>query len=86
MVLAGVRPNPSGSAFTVTFTLPDAPQARIELMDLAGRRIVVRDLGGLGRGNHVVSLPEVRSLPPGVYLVRLSQGGRSLTTRGVVIK
>ena len=86
LVLAGVRPNPSGNEFTVAFTLPDASQARIELMDLAGRRLVVRDLGGLGRGSHVVSLPEVRTLPAGVYLVRLSQGGRSLTRRGVVIK
>lgn len=82
--LAGVRPNPSGNAFSVAFTLPDASALRIELLDLAGRQILARDLTGLGPGSHVVKLAEDRTLSPGVYVVRLSQGGRSLTTRAVV--
>jgi parallel beta helix pectate lyase-like protein len=84
--LAGVRPNPSRHELSVTFTLPDAAPARIELIDLAGRRISLREVGGLGPGSHVVSFPEVRTLATGVYLVRLSHGGRSLTTRAVVIR
>jgi hypothetical protein len=86
MALAALRPNPSRSGFTVAFTLPDGSPARIELMDLAGRRILARVLEGLGPGSHVVKLPEARTLPAGVYLVRLSQGARSLTARGVVIR
>jgi hypothetical protein len=86
LVLAGVRPNPSRNEFTVVFTLPDASPARIDLMDLSGRRILTRDLAALGRGSHVVGLPEARTLPAGVYLVRLSQSGRSLTTRAVVVR
>ena len=86
LALTGVRPNPSVDGFTVSFTLPDAAGARLEVTDLAGRRNAGRDVGGLGRGSHVVNFPEARTLPAGVYLVRLSRGGRSLTTRAVVIR
>lgn len=84
--LAGTRPNPSRNEFTVAFTLSNAAPARIEILDLAGRRLIVRDLEGMGPGPHVVGLPEARALSAGVYLVRLSQSGRSLTRRAVVIR
>ncbi|MGH7731160.1 MAG: T9SS type A sorting domain-containing protein [Candidatus Eiseniibacteriota bacterium] len=86
LALGGVRPNPSARGFAVAFTLPDATPARIEVMDLSGRRILERRLAGLGRARHVVDLPETRTLPPGVYLVRLVQGGRSRTTLAAVVR
>ena len=46
---------------------------------------VLREAGSLGLGSHVLHLPEVRGLRAGVYLVRLTQGGRSLTTRAALI-
>ena len=85
LVLSGVQPNPSRSGFAVAFTLPDESPARIEVIDLQGRRIVHRDLSGPGRTSQIVSLPETRALAPGVYVVRLSQGGRSVTARAAVI-
>ena len=86
LVLAGVRPNPAGEDFTVAFTLPDASPAQLELRDLAGRRVLVREVGTLGRGHHVVHLPEARGLRAGVYLVRLKQGSRSQTARAIIIQ
>ena len=86
LVLAGVRPNPSRTGFAVALALPDASPARIEVFDVAGRRILSRDLKGLGPGSHLVSLPETRALPVGAYLVRLSQGHRLRTSVGVVIR
>jgi parallel beta-helix repeat protein len=86
LALSGVQPNPSRSGFAVAFTLPEDAPARIEVIDLQGRRIVRRELAGLGRTGQVVSLPETRALPPGVYVVRLSQGGRSVTARAVVVR
>jgi len=84
--LRGVRPNPSLSGLKAAFTLPDAATARLELNDLAGRRILAREVGGLGAGEHVVDLAEGRRLAPGVYLVRLTRGSESLTARAVVIR
>lgn len=86
LVLESVRPNPSRNAFSLAFTLPDDAPALIELLDLAGRRLFERELGNLARGRHVAMLPEARALPAGVYLVRLSQNRRSITTRAVVVR
>jgi pimeloyl-ACP methyl ester carboxylesterase len=84
--LAGATPNPSGQNLTVTFSLPDATPARIEVVDVSGRKVLIREVGALGAGRHAVGLAEGRPLPPGVYLVRLTQGRRSLTTRAVIVK
>ncbi len=86
LALAGARPNPVLSDLTVAFSLPDGQPARLELMDLAGRRIIARDLGALGAGSHVVNLGPSRELAPGVYLLRLTQGARSLVTRAAVMR
>jgi len=84
LALAGVWPNPSRTGFAITLSLADASPARIELLDLAGRRLFARDLAGLGPGRHVVGLDEARALPAGVYLLRLWQAGQTRSRRAVV--
>jgi hypothetical protein len=84
--IGGVRPNPARDGFTVAFSLPDDAEARIDVMDLHGRRVLGRSLAGIGRGSHVVTFAEARDLAAGVYWVRLGHGGRSLATRVVVVK
>jgi hypothetical protein len=75
LALEPVRPNPlRGGAIFVSFSLADASAAAIELLDVAGRRIAMRDVGRLGPGRHVVALDEGRDLAPGVYLLCLRQG------------
>jgi hypothetical protein len=86
IALHGARPNPSFAGLSAAFTLPDASAARLEVTDLAGRRILSRDVGVLGAGEHVVDLAQGRRLPPGVYLLRLTRGSESLTARAVVIR
>ena len=82
--LAGQCPNPTLHGLNVAFSLPDASPAELELFDVAGRRLASREVGGLGAGSHIVSL---WSAPiPGVYLLRLTQRGRSLTGRAVIIQ
>jgi parallel beta-helix repeat protein len=86
MRVMAVHPNPSSRNVAISFTLTERSPARIELVDLAGRKILVRDLGAPGRGNHVVRLHETRSLPAGVYHVRLVQGERSVAAPMVVAR
>jgi hypothetical protein len=86
LALEGLRPNPSLGPTRVAFTLPAAGDARIEVLDVAGRRVARRDVGPLAAGRHVVELAEARSLAPGVYVIRLSFAGRTLQARGVVMK
>jgi len=85
LALAGPRPNPGGRDLTVEFALPDGAPARLELLDIAGRRVVSREVGGLGAGRHTLSLAQGGALAPGIYLLRLTRGGRSLTARVVVV-
>jgi len=86
LALSGPRPNPAVRALAVAFSLPDAAPARLEVLDVAGRVVRAREVGTLGAGSHVVDLTEGRMPPPGVYLVRLTRAGTSLTQRASVIR
>ena len=85
IALEGFTPNPIRETAEVVFTLAKAGPAQLELFDASGRRISRRDVGDLGSGRHVVRLSDKGGLPPGIYFVRLSRPGESITSRGVVI-
>jgi hypothetical protein len=84
--LEGARPNPAVGPLTVAFTLPRSEPATLELLDVSGRRILSREVGGNGPGRHVMRLGECGCTPPGIYWLRLTQTGQSLVKRAVVIK
>jgi hypothetical protein len=85
--LEGVRPNPTRSeALSVAFTLPVPAPARLELLDVSGRRVAEHEVGALGAGRHRVSLASGPRLAPGLYLVRLTQGANVRVTRVAVLK
>ena len=83
--LYGAAPNPVRGDFTVSFRLPDAAPARIDVFDVAGRRVAGVDVGMRGAGVHAVSLGARGTLRAGIYLVRLSRGGERRVTRAVVL-
>ena len=83
--LEAVRPNPTtGEAMVVRFTLPTAMPARLDLIDVSGRRVVQRQFTAAGQ--HTVNLAERWRLPAGLYFVRLAQGSNSRSTRVVVVQ
>jgi hypothetical protein len=86
LALAGARPNPARGDLVVAFTLPDAGGGRLEVVDVAGRRVLARSLAGFAAGNHLLRLDTGERLAPGIYLLRLSQGGRAVTSRVCVIR
>ena len=53
--------------------------ARLELLDVQGRRVQAIEVGDRGPGSHVARFAAV--LDPGVYFVRLTSDGRDLTRR-----
>jgi hypothetical protein len=82
-----LRPNPAkGSALTVQLSLAHREPARLELLDLAGRRVLAREVGSLGPGEHVVDLAEGMRIRPGVYMLRLVQGQSVRSTRVAVLE
>ena len=53
---------------------------------MAGRRVLARSLDGFAAGNHLLRLDPDARLAPGIYLLRLSHGGRAVTSRVCVIR
>jgi hypothetical protein len=66
-------------------SLPQAAPARLELLDIVGRRVLSREVGDLGAGRHQIELRSGSRLAAGVYVLRLTQGGRSVTAKAVVV-
>jgi len=82
----GPLANPSfGARLMVRFSLASSTAARLELLDVSGRRAAVREVGSLGPGHHQVALGEDRPLPSGLYFVRLSQGAKVAVARVAIL-
>jgi hypothetical protein len=83
--LMAPRPNPVRGALVAGFVLPDASPARLELLDIAGRRVATHDVGALGAGRHTVTFAP-GSVPPGVYVLRLSRGDAARSARVAILR
>lgn len=84
--LRGVQPNPAARDLWVAFSLPSRTPATLSLIDIAGRTVRRREVGSPGAGAQRVNLGEGGLLPVGVYVIQLTQGGRTLTSRVSVIR
>src|SRR5262249_23185599 len=74
--------NPATGRVTTTFSLPTSAPAELSVFDVAGRSVVKQEIQNRS-GSQSVSLG---ALPTGLYVVRLSQSGRSLSQRVAVIQ
>jgi hypothetical protein len=84
--LYGAQPNPPASrreGVFISLALPDDTPATLELLDVTGRRLTERRVAGAGKQR--VNVSEGLVLKRGIYFVRLTHGGRSLTRRVTVI-
>lgn len=84
--LAVPQPNPGDGAARVAFELPVRSPGALEVFDLAGRRVERHDLAALEAGGHSIGLGAATRLRPGLYVVRLSQGGAVLARRFCVVR
>lgn len=82
--VAGFRPNPALGEVNVAFTLESDAPAELVVLDVAGRRVLAREVGDRGPGEHLLRLDA--ALPAGVYVVRLTQGGRSVVARSAIVR
>jgi flagellar hook assembly protein FlgD len=82
-------PNPTSGLANIAFTLPARATVRLEVEDVAGRRIATLLEGSLDAGPHKVVWAghgaggEVVS--PGVYFYRLIVNGESTAARQMVL-
>jgi hypothetical protein len=81
----GVRRAPdAGRSLQFTVSLSSTSAARLELVDVSGRRIAGRDLGSIGLGEHTVAIDA--AVGPGIYWARLLQAGKMAATRVAVVR
>ena len=83
--LYGLRPNPALGMLNVSFSLPTSGRASLEILDVAGRQVMFREVGSFGPGTHLVRL-ERGQIRPGVYWLRLTQSGRTQLVRGTILR
>jgi hypothetical protein len=75
-------PNPVSGKLTMSISLPSAAPAELAVFDISGREMMKRDVGGHSGSQSLT----VGVLPTGLYVVRLSQAGRSLSNRIAVVQ
>jgi hypothetical protein len=79
-------PNPASSRVSVSFTLPEAIEGRITLVDLAGReRQLLQPQTNYSKGSHQIDL-DVSNVPEGIYLIALYSDKGIQTQRLIVTR
>jgi len=86
LALARAWPNPARAGVSVPFVLPASAPVTLEPFDIAGRRVWSQRYDGPVPGPHSVALDAPRGRRSGVYLLRLTQAGRSRSTRIVWVR
>jgi hypothetical protein len=77
--------NPARGSVALRCALPELAPATVELIDLSGRRVASRTLNSGGMVQFV-QMDETRSIAPGMYFARLSQGAHSRVARVVIVR
>jgi hypothetical protein len=86
LAVHGGVPNPAVDRMRIAFSLPGDGAARLEVVDVAGRRVWSQDVGTMGAGRHVADLGATRGAAPGLYFIRLRQGGHTATGRVMLLR
>jgi len=86
LAITAVWPNPTRREWSVSFSLPRPEHARIELLDVTGRRLESREVGTMGVGPYTIRMGGSSPLPLGLYFIRLSQSGASSAVRAAITR
>lgn len=85
LAMSTPRPNPASSLSSFELTMLSAGHARVEVLDLTGRRVVFLHDGELAAGRSVLQWDgrdqDQRRVPPGIYLVKADAAGVTVQQR-----
>jgi len=83
--LRGAVPNPSRTGvLAIHASVPTGSSARLEVLDLAGRRVAERTLQAPGA--QVIRVGDRSPLPAGVYMIRLTMGAVRRDMKAIVMR
>jgi hypothetical protein len=87
LAIEPIAPNPTKGPMVVAFTPGTSASARVDLVDIAGRKIQTVETGTLVAGQRsFVSLGIGITIKPGLYFVRISQSGKDASKRVAVVQ
>ena len=88
-VFEAIGPNPARGASSLRFSLARESRVRAQVLDVAGRRVRLLDLGRLAPGQHVAGWDarddDGVAARAGLYFVRLEVDGKAIGTRRVAM-
>lgn len=82
--LSAPRPNPFTSQTRFELSLEESDQITVAVHDALGRRVALLQDGALRGGTYTLTL-NANSLPPGLYLIRATDGRGMTATRSVAL-
>jgi hypothetical protein len=78
--ISALFPNPWNAAtLHVSLSLPNGAPARLALIDAQGRLVSRDEVRLAGGGRTTIALSRPQRLPPGIYVLRLEQSGRTVS-------
>jgi hypothetical protein len=80
-----VYPNPFNSLTTISFSMPHAGQAMVQVFDIMGKLVRVLSSGRVSAGEHRITL-DGGTLASGIYFVRVAAAGDFRTSKIVFIR
>jgi len=88
--ITALNPNPASEAVSVAYAMPEAGELRYEVFDISGHLIASDTLGEVSAGSGVVTWDLThsagRSVADGLYMIRLTCGENSVSSRLIVTR
>ncbi len=83
--IVSVHPNPFNAATSIRYSLPQATNVKLSLIDYTGRTVLTITQGRQLAGNHAIGI-DGSTLPTGVYVALLESGNAVRYTKLVCVK
>jgi hypothetical protein len=80
LTMGSVSPNPSSDMANLSWVSGNSGISEVSVYDLSGRLWTEQDLGVIPEGEHSFQL-DTQQLPPGCYLVVVSNGSERAATK-----
>jgi hypothetical protein len=80
-----LQPNPTSSATEIRFSIPNAEQVKIEIVDILGKKVADVYHGKLNSGSHNFIVNENLIANAGLYFVRI-QSSNGIATKRLVVE
>lgn len=83
--LRGAAPNPMRTGTTIEYALHEGANVKLEVLDMAGRRVATLEDGERPAGTYRVPWTRAGGVAPGLYFVRLQVAGRTVGEKKVAL-